>query len=102
LSVDTFLKVNEGLSTTAKLEKIRHVSNFLCPLFAVEKWTVIRGLYKLVGALTLPTTFGGLTQAGGSLPVLRAINFHLRTTLSAELHPRLRQTARYLLPIWHC
>jgi hypothetical protein len=42
----------------------------------------------------LPLTSGGLAKAGGSLPVLRDTNFHFRTTFSAELHPRLRQTAR--------
>jgi hypothetical protein len=39
-----------------------------------------------------------LATGGGALPVLRVANFHFRTTPSAELHPRLRQTARYGLP----
>ena len=36
-------------------------------------------------------------QAGGTIQFMRGTNVHIRTTLSAELHPRLRQTARYLL-----
>ena len=37
---------------------------------------------------------GGLGQAGGTIQFMRGTNVHIRTTRSAELHPRLRQTAR--------
>jgi hypothetical protein len=33
-------------------------------------------------------------RRGAHCPLLRATNVHFRTTLSAGLHPRLRQTAR--------
>ena len=43
--------------------------------------------------------FGGLAKRRLSLNVLRATSVHVRTTFSAELHPRLRQTARCMLVI---
>ena len=91
---DTFFKVSEWLSTTTKIKKSRFIPNFLSLLFVVEKWTVRRGLYKLVEALTLPTTTSGLAQRRLSLHVLRATSVRVRTTLSAGLLPPLRQTAR--------
>ena len=39
----------------------------------------------------------GLAQAGGTIQFMRATNVHVPTAFSAALHPRLRQTASYLL-----
>jgi len=44
----------------------------------------------------LPLTSKGLAQAGLPLHLLRGNNVQIRTKLSAELLPRLRQTARYM------
>jgi hypothetical protein len=49
-------------------------------------------LYSTLAAL--PTTTGGLAQRRLTLNVLRATYVHVRTALSAELLPPLRQTAR--------
>ena len=44
---------------------------------------------------------GGFTQAGGAQRFGRAINFQIRTKLSAGIHPRLRETARYVQCFLH-
>ena len=53
---DTILKSQRRTVNYHKTKKVRNTSNFPCLQFAVKKWTVRRGLYKLVEALTLPTT----------------------------------------------
>src|SRR5690606_17339770 len=52
---------------------------------------------KQVACPNCASTFWGLAQAGGSQMFGRATNFQIPTKLSAGIHPRLRQTARYLL-----
>jgi hypothetical protein len=51
-------------------------------------------------SLTCSQRPGGLAQWRLPLSFMRATNVHFRTTFSAGLLPPLRQTARYLLPIF--
>ena len=53
---DIFLKSQRRTVHLHKVWKESILSKLFLPLFSVEKWTVRRGLYKLVEALTLLTT----------------------------------------------
>ena len=44
---------------------------------------------------------GGFTQAGVTQRFGRATNFQIPTNVSAGIHPRLRETARYLSFFFH-
>ena len=55
-------------------------------------------IFSKLSALHCPACIqrgGGFTQAGGPQRFGRAINFQIRTKLSAGIHPRLRETARW-------
>jgi hypothetical protein len=70
---DTFLKKSTNdCPPSQKSKSTTELSNFHCPLFAVKKWTVSRGLYKFVGLHVVQHCL----QRDGGLAQRR----HLRTT----------------------
>jgi hypothetical protein len=74
---------------TTKLQKKSELTKLNCLIYFAEMYSYSNCVFPL-----LQITTGGLAQAGLPLPFLRVINVQIRTKLSAEILPRLRQTAR--------
>ena len=79
-----------------------HFRTFFPALTALQVLLSLAEVCVLLGFLhrtlaTFSQRGGGFTQAGVPQRFGRAINFQIHTKLSAGIHPRLRETARYLL-----
>jgi hypothetical protein len=84
--------------------KVRNFSQILFRAAALKRIIFYLKLHLLIEIRVLPLPQGvaqrrtsqRLYEGGGSQMFGWAMHLHIHTSLSAELHPRLRETARYL------